>query len=183
MSRSSSVSVRDKTKKNRPAKQRRDDSEGFDVRSAYTPFYPQAQQPTWAPAPQFAPMTTPPYNIQIQAGYQGPPQATYGQSPQQMYPPMITSGATQPYNQMTQVRTMLHLCHIATNSFLAAVCTAAVTVPPTTTAICTATAAVPAAYATAIPNPQRSNHCLWISSSDSTAANATVAYAKYLPEL
>ena len=61
MSRSSSVSTKDRagqTKRSKPPKQRRDDSDSFDVRSMYTPIFPQQQVPgpTWAPNPQYPPL-------------------------------------------------------------------------------------------------------------------------------
>lgn len=102
MSRSSSVSIKDKPKKSRAPKQRRDDSEGFDVRSAYTPFYPQAQHPGWAPTAQFAPMASQ-YNMSMQINYQGQPQPPFGPPPQPMYPSMMPVGSMQPYGPMSQV--------------------------------------------------------------------------------
>ncbi|KAL8343219.1 hypothetical protein RB598_004531 [Gaeumannomyces tritici] len=69
VSRASSVSAKDKSlanKRTKVTKQRRDDSEGFDSRSQYTPYY-HPHQPMWAPqyvpvgngSVQFTPQTQP----------------------------------------------------------------------------------------------------------------------------
>ncbi|KAH8596433.1 hypothetical protein B0O99DRAFT_620436 [Bisporella sp. PMI_857] len=102
MSRSSSVSNKDKSgqvKKNKPAKQRRDDSGDFDPRSQYTPYYPPQQTPTWVPGPQYSPMVPQQFNSSSQI-YQN-------QMPQQFVPPnmqynqsMMNNGTMQPYNTM-----------------------------------------------------------------------------------
>jgi hypothetical protein len=109
MSRSSSVSTKDKagqSKRPKPAKQRRDDSDSFDVRSQYTPFFPQqpVQGPTWAPAPQYAPMgPQQPFNGVVQNNYQNPMPPQFVPSAQQFNPVMMNSGNIQPYNNMPQV--------------------------------------------------------------------------------
>lgn len=57
VSRASSVSAKDKSlanKRTKTTKQRRDDSEGFDSRSQYTPYYHPHHQPMWAP--QYVPV-------------------------------------------------------------------------------------------------------------------------------
>ncbi len=109
MSRSSSVSTKDKagqSKRPKPAKQRRDDSDSFDVRSQYTPFFPQqpVQGPTWAPAPQYAPMgPQQPFNGVVQNNYQNPMPPQFVPSAQQFNPVMMNNGNMQPYNSMPQV--------------------------------------------------------------------------------
>ncbi|TWU79206.1 hypothetical protein ED733_008944 [Metarhizium rileyi] len=81
MSRTSSVSASNKTggaKRGKPGKQRRDDSDSFDSRNHYTPYWGPQQQ-TWIPqsqgqyipsAPgQFAPQPPTSYPTQASAGY------------------------------------------------------------------------------------------------------------------
>ncbi|ERT01817.1 hypothetical protein HMPREF1624_00111 [Sporothrix schenckii ATCC 58251] len=129
ISRASSVSAKDKAaqgKKAKTAKQRRDDSESFDSRSQYTPFYHHSQQATWV-NPQFMPtgnLASFPYNAQQQHQQQhqpnqptqtnqpnqqphGPqypnnmqPPIAYG-TPQTAYPPVVSSnGPVPPANGM-----------------------------------------------------------------------------------
>jgi hypothetical protein len=100
ISRSSSVSVKDRSgKRGKVGKQRRDDSESFDVRSQYTPFFPPQQQPSWSPVPQYGPMV-PQYGNTMQNTYPGTPTPVYGQPPQQFHAPMMGSGMIPTYNQM-----------------------------------------------------------------------------------
>jgi len=107
MSRSSSVSTKDRASQNkRPkgTKQRRDDSEGFDVRSQYTPFFPQPQVPTWVPAPQYPPIVNQQFSGgTIPTGYQNPVPASFGPPAQQFNQPMMSNGSMQSYNNMPQV--------------------------------------------------------------------------------
>jgi len=72
MSRSSSVSTKDKSgqpKRSKPVKQRRDDSDSFDSRSQYTPYFPTQQAPTWVSAPPYAPMGPQQFNGGVQPVY------------------------------------------------------------------------------------------------------------------
>ncbi|CAD6505090.1 BgTH12-00588 [Blumeria graminis f. sp. triticale] len=101
MSRSSSVSTKDRTshnKRSKPLKQRRDDSENFDSRSQYTPFFPQPQGPTWIPSAQYSPIGT-----QSLCGnnrnYQNPVSPQYSTAPiQQLGSTMITTSGVQIFN-------------------------------------------------------------------------------------
>jgi hypothetical protein len=107
MSRSSSVSTKDRAsqgKKAKPAKQRREDSDNFDVRSQYTPFFPQQAPtgPTWAPAPQYAPMVPQQFNGVIQNGYQSMPQQFGPQNPT-FNPAMMNNGNMQAYASIPPV--------------------------------------------------------------------------------
>jgi hypothetical protein len=106
MSRSSSVSTKDKTgqsKKPKAAKQRRDDSESFDVRSQYTPFFPQPQMQSWIPTAHYAPMGPQQFSGGGQNAYQNsmPPQFV-GQT-QQFSSIPVNNGNMQTYNNMPQV--------------------------------------------------------------------------------
>jgi hypothetical protein len=106
MSRSSSVSTKDRPgqgKKAKPTKQRRDDSESFDVRSQYTPFFPQPQMPAWTPTPQYSPMAPQPFNGMVQGPYPGTVPAQYTVPNQQFNPNPISSGNMQVYNTIPQV--------------------------------------------------------------------------------
>lgn len=118
MSRSSSVSTKDKAsqgKRTKGVKQRRDDSENFDVRSQYTPFFPQQQQqsPSWIPSPQYGPMALQPFNGMTQTNFQNPiaPQFV---PPPQFNPTMMNNGNAQPYNNVAQVK--LYPLRLAANS-------------------------------------------------------------------
>lgn len=121
MSRSSSVSTKDRASQNKrpkPPKQRRDDSESFDVRSQYTPFFPQPQGPTWAPTQQFTPMGPQPFNGVVQNNYLNPMQTQFIPPAPQFNPGMainnMNSGNMQSnmpmYNPMPQV---IHICPIS----------------------------------------------------------------------
>ncbi|KAK0108342.1 hypothetical protein ONS95_003157 [Cadophora gregata] len=104
MSRSSSVSTKDRAPQNkRPKvpKQRRDDSESFDRRSQYTPFFPQPPVPTWVPQPQYPTVPTQPFNGTVQNNYQAviPP---FVQPVQQYSQNMMSNGNMQQYNSMAQ---------------------------------------------------------------------------------
>ncbi|KAH8841803.1 hypothetical protein MCOR27_002802 [Pyricularia oryzae] len=87
VSRASSVSARDKSalgKRGKTAKQRRDDSESFDSRSLYTPYYTHPHQPhMWAP-------------VHVPVGGNGAPYTPQQQPPQPSYAPMYASSG-QPY--------------------------------------------------------------------------------------
>ncbi|KAI9048510.1 hypothetical protein LZ554_007344 [Drepanopeziza brunnea f. sp. 'monogermtubi'] len=109
MSRSSSVSAKDRAaqnKKPKPPKQRRDDSESFDRRSQYTPFYPQQPQaPTWvaqAQTPYMGGMASQPYNGAVQTSYPSAMAPQYTQPTQQYNPALGNNGSMQPYNAMPQ---------------------------------------------------------------------------------
>jgi hypothetical protein len=100
VSRSSSISAADRSgqgKRGKPAKQRRDDSEGFDVRSQYTPFFPPQQQPTWAPMPQYTTNNVPQFGNTMQTAYQNT--HPFGQQ-QQFHPSMMPNNNVPPYGQM-----------------------------------------------------------------------------------
>jgi hypothetical protein len=123
MSRSSSVSTKDRTgqgKKAKPVKQRREDSDNFDVRSQYTPFFPQQAPtgPTWAPAPQYAPMAPQQFNGMVQNGYQAMPQQ-FGPQNQSFNPGMMNNGNMQAYTNIPPVSRVIRqlLAHPASNSF------------------------------------------------------------------
>lgn len=107
MSRSSSVSTKDRVsqgKRPKPPKQRRDDSESFDKRSQYTPFYPQPQGPTWVSQPQFNPMNPQQFNGAIQSAYTNAMPTQFVQPAQQFNSGMIGNSTMQPYGNMQQVR-------------------------------------------------------------------------------
>ncbi len=111
MSRSSSVSTKDRASQNKrpkPPKQRRDDSESFDVRSQYTPFFPQPQpQPTWVSGAQY-PMSSQPFNGAMQTNYHNPMSlGQYIPQTQQFGAPMMNNGVMQGYNNMSQVSIIL----------------------------------------------------------------------------
>lgn len=101
-------------KKGKTGKQRRDDSESFDSRSQYTPFYHHPQQATWVP-PQFIPYNAaqiplhqqpvPPEGLpQQQAPPFGmQPQIVYGPIPL-AYPPGAPSNGHVPSGGMPLVR-------------------------------------------------------------------------------
>jgi hypothetical protein len=106
MSRSSSVSTKDRagqSKKAKPAKQRRDDNESFDKRSEYTTFFPQQPMPTWVPGAQYTPMVPPVFNGGVQGSYQTPIPPQFGPPNQQFNPAMMGNPSMQ-YNSMSQVR-------------------------------------------------------------------------------
>lgn len=98
ISRSSSLSAKDRTvlaKKTKPPKQRRDDSESFDSRSQYAPFFPQPQVPTWIPSAQY-----PPIAPQFINGTNRPFQMPL--SPQQYNPAIVSTGNIQSFNTTQQ---------------------------------------------------------------------------------
>ena len=99
MSRSSSVSTKDRTGANKRSKpkQRRDDSDTFDVRSQYTPVFPQpqVQVPTWATAPQYAPMPQQSFNLVGQNGYPNQMVPTQYVQAQQYTQAMMHTGGMQ----------------------------------------------------------------------------------------
>lgn len=107
MSRSSSVSTKDRAsqnKRSKPTKQRRDD-EDFDPRSQYAPLYPQQQAPqapTWVTTPQYAPMGAQQYNGGAVQNYQSPMPAHFMPPAQQFNPGMMNNGGMQPYNSIPQ---------------------------------------------------------------------------------
>lgn len=115
MSRSSSVSTKDRSgqgKKAKPVKPRREDSDTFDVRSQYTPFFPQQAPtgPTWAPAaPQYAPMVPQPFNGAVQNGYQPMPQQ-FGPQSQPFNPAMMNNGNMQTYANTPPVSSVAPSC-------------------------------------------------------------------------
>lgn len=101
MSRSSSLSTKDKGKRGKIGKQRRDDSESFDVRSQYTPYFPQQQaQPAWIPNQHYGAMGAQQYNGTMQNNYQPQMQAQFAPPPQSFNPSMMNNGNMQPYNNM-----------------------------------------------------------------------------------
>ncbi|ESZ92665.1 hypothetical protein SBOR_6926 [Sclerotinia borealis F-4128] len=101
MSRSSSVSMKDKGKRGKAGKQRRDDSESFDVRSQYTPYFPQQQaQPAWIPTQSYGTMGVQQFNGVMPSNYQNQMPAQFVPPPQPFVPTMMNSGNMQPYNNM-----------------------------------------------------------------------------------
>ncbi|KAF9771397.1 hypothetical protein IL306_010963 [Fusarium sp. DS 682] len=102
ISRASSVSAKDKSnigKRGKTGKQRRDDSDSFDSRHQYTPYWGPQQQ-TWVPQPQYIPPPNAQYGAQAQPGpaYQsqmGPVYTHQGPG----YPAMPGMPPNQPYPQ------------------------------------------------------------------------------------
>ncbi|KAK8099116.1 uncharacterized protein PG998_012357, partial [Apiospora kogelbergensis] len=99
MSRASSVSGKEKSnmgRRGKTGKQRRDDSESFDSRSQYTPYYgTNPHQPSWAQA-QYVAVGNMPYNGQAQQPYQAPmPQRLPPGGPR--YPPQPPQPSQQRY--------------------------------------------------------------------------------------
>jgi hypothetical protein len=106
MSRSSSVSTKDRSgKRGKPAKQRREDSDSFDVRSQYTPFFPQQAPtgPTWAPTPQYPTMMPQQFNGVAQNIYPNTMPPQFAPQSQSFNSAMINNGNMQTYSNMQQV--------------------------------------------------------------------------------
>ncbi|KAK6856698.1 hypothetical protein PG995_006885 [Apiospora arundinis] len=108
MSRASSVSGKEKSnigRRGKTGKQRRDDSESFDSRSQYTPYYgTNPHQPSWAQA-QYVAVGNMPYNGQAQQPYQAPMPQGYPQAGP-AYPQMMPQGPMSgfpPYDPMATV--------------------------------------------------------------------------------
>ncbi|PHH64114.1 hypothetical protein CDD81_4989 [Ophiocordyceps australis] len=86
MSRTSSISATNRAnvgKRGKTSKQRRDDSDSFDSRNQYTPYWGPQQQ-TWVPQPQgcqFMPLAPGQFDPQTQPPYSGPMAPGYGQQP------------------------------------------------------------------------------------------------------
>ena len=111
MSRSSSVSTKDRSgqsKRSKPVKQRRDDNESFDKRSEYTTFFPPQQMPTWTPGSQYPPIGPQQFNGGIQGNYQSPMHPQYG-SPNPQFNTGVLNNPAMQYNSMPQVKT--RSCH------------------------------------------------------------------------
>lgn len=100
ISRSSSVSGR--AKRGKMVKKHRTDSESFDVRSQYTPFFPPQQPQPWTPTQPGA-LGTPQYSNVLQNSFSGPAAPQYGPTPPQFHPSMVAGGAPTAYHQMPQV--------------------------------------------------------------------------------
>lgn len=99
------MSVKDRPgpgKRGKSGKQRRDDSESFDVRSQYTPFFPPQQHPSWATVPQYAPMGISQFGNTMQNAYQTTLSPSFGQPPQQFQAASMSGGGIAPYHQMPQ---------------------------------------------------------------------------------
>ncbi|KAI2627465.1 hypothetical protein GGS26DRAFT_599340 [Hypomontagnella submonticulosa] len=99
VSRASSVSTRDKSnlgKRGKTGKQRRDDSESFDSRSQYQPYY-HPHQPNWTP--HYIPVGHPQYSGPVQQPYQNPMPQAYA-PPAQAYPTMMPNNAFPQYGNM-----------------------------------------------------------------------------------
>ncbi|KAK6584150.1 hypothetical protein PZA11_003880 [Diplocarpon coronariae] len=111
MSRSSSISTKDKAapnKRPKPAKQRRDEEGDFDRRSQYTPFFPQQPQPpTWVAQPPYA--STQPFNGPVQHSYQTAIPTQFVQPSQQYNSNMLINGNMHQYNNMQQVSAFTHI--------------------------------------------------------------------------
>ncbi|KAI1085338.1 hypothetical protein F5B20DRAFT_567946 [Whalleya microplaca] len=98
VSRASSVSAKDRSntgKRGKTGKQRRDDSESFDLRSQYMMLYGHPHQPNWTP--QYIPVGSPQYTSPVQQPYQNPMAPVYP-APAQAYPNMMPNNAYQQYN-------------------------------------------------------------------------------------
>lgn len=99
MSRTSSMSANRSNlgKRAKPGKQRRD-SDSFDTRHQYTPYWGPQQQ-TWVPQPQMQYMPPPgaPYGSPGQASYPTPVAPAYGQ--QAPYPAIPNMVPASPYAQ------------------------------------------------------------------------------------
>lgn len=109
MSRSSSVSTKDRASQNKrstkSAKRRDVDDGSFDVRSQYAPFFPQQQAPTWVPTQQYSPMGAQPYNgATVQNSYQNPMPTQFIPPAQPFTPGLMSNGSMQQYSNMPQVR-------------------------------------------------------------------------------
>lgn len=100
ISRSSSVSG--KAKRGKMVKKHRTDSESFDVRSQYTPFFPPQQPQAWTPT-QPGTIGTPQYSNVLQNSFSGPAAPQYGPTPPHFHPSMVAGGAPTAYHQMPQV--------------------------------------------------------------------------------
>lgn len=106
MSRSSSVSTKDRAgqnKRSKPKQQRDDDT--FDRRSQYTPVFPQpqVQVPTWAPI-QYPHMPQQSFNVVAQNGYPSQMVSTqYIQSQQYGQQVMMHTGNIQYSSAVPQV--------------------------------------------------------------------------------
>lgn len=107
MSRASSVSGKEKSnlgRRGKTGKQRRDDSESFDSRSQYTPYYgPNPHQPSWAH--QYIQVGSMPYSGQAPQPYPNAMPQVYPQSGpayQQMMPQGQMNGYA-PYGPMPPV--------------------------------------------------------------------------------
>jgi len=112
VSRASSVSGKDKSNLGKGRRKRRDDSESFDSRSQYTPYYSHPQQPTWV-SPQYLPVGSPQYNGQVQQPYPSAMQPAYGPPAGQSYPQMMpTNGFIPQYNNLPTVRSHANLLSI-----------------------------------------------------------------------
>ncbi|KAI0164454.1 hypothetical protein GGR52DRAFT_124034 [Hypoxylon sp. FL1284] len=99
VSRASSVSAKDKSslgKRGKTGKQRRDDSESFDSRSQYQPYY-NPHQPNWTP--QYIPIGHTQYDSPVQPPYQSPVPQNYA-TPAPAYPSMMPNNAFPQYNNM-----------------------------------------------------------------------------------
>ncbi|GJC85193.1 hypothetical protein ColLi_08031 [Colletotrichum liriopes] len=90
---STPVSAREKPqsgKRGKTGKQRRDDSDSFDSRHNYTPYWGPQQQ-TWVPQPQYVPVSNQ-YGAPVQQQpYPNQIQAPYNTTPTQTFAPMITN--------------------------------------------------------------------------------------------
>ena len=105
MSRSSSISNKDKSsqgKRGKP-KQRRDDSDSFDSRSQYTPWFPPQQTPTWVSAPQYPQMPPQQFGGGVQNVYQSAISQQFVSPNMQYSPAMISNGSMPNYSGMPQV--------------------------------------------------------------------------------
>ncbi|KAI0012244.1 hypothetical protein F4779DRAFT_82022 [Xylariaceae sp. FL0662B] len=102
ISRASSVSAKDRSslgKRGRMGKQRRDDSESFDLRSQYMMAYgAHPHLPSWTP--QYIPVGgSPQYSSPVQQPYQNPMSQVYA-APAQTYPAMMPNNAYPQYSGM-----------------------------------------------------------------------------------
>lgn len=82
-----------------------DDSEGFDVRSQYTAYFPQYQQATYAPNPTYLTMGTQrAFNAPMQNSYPITTPSAYESPQQQQYQSNMMGGGNMPgYGPLPQV--------------------------------------------------------------------------------
>lgn len=91
-------------KRGKTGKQRRDDSDSFDSRNQYTPYW-GSQQPTWVPQPQYMPPQNGTMNQHPGPNFQPQPGQGYGLpgAGYQNVNPMIPPGSAYPQYPMPQV--------------------------------------------------------------------------------
>ncbi|KAF6839093.1 r3h domain-containing protein [Colletotrichum plurivorum] len=104
ISRASSVSARDKSnagKRGKTGKQRRDDSDSFDSRHNYTPYWGPQQQ-TWVPQPQYVPVSNQ-YGPPVQQPYSNQMPPPYNTTPTQTFAPIMPNQGYTSYPNVAPV--------------------------------------------------------------------------------